>query len=86
MKSNNKKKMPKAGQAGNGTKPHVRRSTVKYKDGLKPCPFCAREPEMQQHEGLNCWFVYCKCGLQSPKDSVSKNGAKVIWNRRRFVG
>ena len=26
MKKNNIQKMPKAGQAGNGTKPHVRRS------------------------------------------------------------
>lgn len=38
MKKNNIQKMPKAGQAGNGTKPHVRRSTVnKYR-----CPRCQR--------------------------------------------
>lgn len=29
MKSNNKKKMPEAGQAGNGTKPPVRRRAVR---------------------------------------------------------
>ena len=28
MKSNNNKKMPKAGQAGNGTKPHVASSSL----------------------------------------------------------
>lgn len=43
MKSNNKKKMPKAGQAGNGTKPHVASSTVK--------PDCSRH--IKEVAGIN---------------------------------
>lgn len=29
--------------------------------------------------------VVCKCGCESPKDSVSKQGAKRIWDRRRLA-
>lgn len=67
-------------------KPVVRRRKItRFKDGLKPCPFCARQPNFYSFSE-KIWTVTCKCGLESPKDSVSKNGAKVIWNRRRWNG
>lgn len=53
-------------------------------DGLLPCPFCARQPEMNKL-AARIWCVMCDCGLEAPKDSVSREGAKRIWNRRRFI-
>jgi len=50
---------------------------------LKPCPFCARQPEIYEFHD-RCHTVICKCGAESPKDSVSKSGAARIWNRRRL--
>ena len=57
------------------------------KEGLKPCPFCARHPktyEFTLSESNSLWTVCCSCGAESPRDSVSKNGARRIWNRRRY--
>lgn len=63
---------------------HVRRSkTTRFKDGLKPCPFCARQPKIYSFSEKT-WTVTCKCGCENPRDSVSENGAKTIWNRRRW--
>ena len=50
--------------------------------GLKPCPFCDRKPVIAKINE-RCFTVTCKCGAESPKDSVSIIGAKRIWNRRR---
>ena len=55
----------------------------RYKDGLKPCPFCARQPKLIEFND-RLWTVLCSCGAESPKESVSKAGAKRIWNRRRW--
>lgn len=51
---------------------------------LKLCPFCARHPELVRFHD-RCYTVSCKCGAESPKDSVSENGAAKIWNRRRLA-
>ena len=56
---------------------------------LKPCPFCARIPEMFEFSvgfknSKNLYSIVCKCGCESPKDSISKNGAARIWNKRRL--
>lgn len=53
------------------------------KNGLKPCPFCARQPITYQFEA-GIWVVVCKCGAESPNDSRSEIGARRIWNRRRL--
>ena len=58
----------------------------KNKDGLKPCPFCARKDVKLQIFHDSVFSVFCKCGLESPKDSFSKVDAKRIWNRRRLNG
>lgn len=50
---------------------------------IKPCPFCAREPEVVRFHDT-CYCVACKCGAEAPGNSVSKNGAIRIWNRRRL--
>jgi ribosomal protein L37AE/L43A len=50
---------------------------------LKACPFCGREDVKMNRIGEKIWCVTCKCGLEAPKDSVSKTGAARIWNRRR---
>ena len=57
---------------------------------LKKCPFCARDPEIIEVEmwpntTRNLFTVVCECGAESPKDSVSKQGAARIWNRRRLA-
>ncbi len=57
---------------------------LKIKNGLFPCPFCARQPSVGNF-GKRIWTVFCKCGAESPRDSTSENGAKRIWNRRRFI-
>jgi len=49
---------------------------------LKLCPFCARKPEITDFD-KRLFVVVCKCGAESPKDSVSEQGAARIWNRRR---
>jgi len=68
----------------NIVKPCVSRSkTTRFKDGLKPCPFCARQPKTYSFTE-KIWTVTCKCGCENPRDSVSENGAKAIWNRRRW--
>ena len=54
------------------------------KNGLLPCPFCKRSPKIYKFPISEKWTVVCGCGAESPKDSVSKNGAKRIWNRRRY--
>lgn len=51
---------------------------------IKPCPFCARIPEIVKWSKTN-YSIACKCGAESPRDSKSKNGAIKIWNRRRYV-
>lgn len=58
----------------------------KVNNGLKPCPFCARQPTTYKfpHDKSNIWTVACKCGAESPRDSKSEDGAKRIWNRRRY--
>ena len=54
------------------------------KNGLKPCPFCARQPETYQFKPSEIWVVTCKCGCESPPhDSKSEQAAKRVWNRRR---
>lgn len=56
---------------------------------LKPCPFCARNPEhhvFSEGTKAESWTVLCKCGAESPRDSKSKSGASRIWNRRRLEG
>lgn len=53
-------------------------------DKLKPCPFCARTTVEIVKFSVRCFSVVCKCGLESPKDSVSKAGIIRIWNRRRL--
>ena len=50
---------------------------------LKKCPFCARQPESVKIRD-RCYTITCKCGAESPKDSVSEAGAARIWNRRRL--
>ena len=61
---------------------------IRFKDGLKPCPFCAKHPqliELNSFGATNKLFtVLCPCGVESPKESVSKEGAKRIWNRRMW--
>jgi len=51
---------------------------------LKPCPFCARDKAETYKFFERCYTVTCPCGAESPRDSVSKNGAARIWNRRRL--
>ena len=54
---------------------------------LKPCPFCGRTDvvmcDMLHSDRRTIYVVSCKCGCEAPKDSVSKQGAARIWNRRR---
>ncbi len=50
---------------------------------IKPCPFCARNPEVYKFND-RCFTVVCRCGAESPNDSVSEKGAIRIWNRRRL--
>lgn len=54
------------------------------KNGLKPCPFCGKEPKTYQFPTNKVWVVTCKCGAESPHDSISEHAAKVVWNRRRY--
>ena len=51
------------------------------KEGMKLCPFCARQPDVTKVGMM--WVVFCKCGCEAPRDSKSENGAKRVWNRRR---
>jgi len=61
------------------------------KDGLKKCPFCAKQPKTykfplnENYQNNFLWTVQCKCGAESPRDSKSEQGAKRIWNRRRLA-
>lgn len=56
---------------------------------LKACPFCGRTNVKPigirafNSTGRWFWTIVCPCGCESPKDSVSKQGATRIWNRRR---
>lgn len=56
---------------------------TRYKDGLKPYPFCGKQPEYYKWSET-LWSVICNCGCESPRESASKNGIKKIWNRRRY--
>ena len=55
--------------------------------GLKPCPFCGNEnPVIVQWNEKQFTVIcgnkrYCSCEMG---DSVSINGVKKIWNRRRY--
>jgi len=49
---------------------------------LKPCPFCGRKVKIYEFRS-DLFDVTCVCGCESPRDSVSKEGIKRIWNRRR---
>jgi len=57
---------------------------TRNKNGLKLCPFCARQPILYNFPNTDIWTVTCECGCESPSDSKSENGAKKIWNRRRL--
>lgn len=59
------------------------REKPKLKDGMKPCPFCARQPKTYKFRD-KVWVVTCGCGCESPRNSVSESGAKRMWNRRRY--
>lgn len=63
----------------------VLKSKNMNKLGLKPCPFCARSPKITSWGGDTLYSINCECGAESPKDSKSIEGAKRIWNRRRFI-
>jgi len=69
-------------QRSNAIKRNVKGSNfTRHKGGMKPCPFCAREPKTYKFSE-KIWTVACKCGCEAPRDSSSENGAKRIWNRR----
>ena len=52
---------------------------------LKPCPFCGCK-EIYIHEfSESIYSAFCNhCGTSAPKDSINPDGAKRIWNRRRY--
>jgi len=51
---------------------------------LKPCPFCGRTNVEIFEWNEKLFSIVCKCGCESPRDSVSKVGIIRIWNRRRI--
>jgi Lar family restriction alleviation protein len=51
---------------------------------LKPCPFCGRTDLEIVKFHDRCYAIVCKCGCESPHDSVSEAGVIRIWNRRRI--
>lgn len=57
------------------------------KNGLKSCPFCARQPEFYYfHRGTKNQIVVveCYCGATNGKNSPSEKSARDKWNRRRL--
>lgn len=60
---------------------------MSMKNGMLPCPFCARQPITYcfPNQKSSQWTVACKCGAESPRDSINELGAKRIWNRRRYI-
>lgn len=59
----------------------------KNKDGLKLCPFCARQPKFyyfQQNTDNEIVTVECDCGATNGKNSHTKLSARQKWNRRRL--
>ena len=61
---------------------------MSMKNGMLPCPFCARQPtsyKFPHNKNSSLWTVTCKCGAESPRDSINESGAKRIWNRRRYI-
>ena len=57
---------------------------IKLIDGLKPCPFCARQPTVHRWSNVNIFTIICECGAESPHDSPSSSAAKKVWNRRIY--
>ena len=45
-------------------------------NGLKKCPFCAKQPNVVSFSN-EIHSIVCKCGAESPKDSSGNN---YIWN------
>lgn len=63
MKKNNIQKMPKAGQAGNGTKPHVSGSAVGYV--IAKCMRCKKKKRYDMDKPLN-HTPMCDTCIMSP--------------------
>lgn len=60
------------------------------KEEIKPCPFCGKEPEVQQDEnffGMTEWWIAC-LNFDCPVDNVTtgsfaiKQKAINAWNKR----
>ena len=49
---------------------------------LKPCPFCGREPKIEECEGWG-YFVICECGIEQSELYKQKCDAVKHWNRRK---
>ena len=49
---------------------------------LKPCPFCGREPKIEECEGWG-YFIICECGIEQSELYKQKCDAVKHWNRRK---
>ena len=54
---------------------------------LRPCPFCGGQAEMCDRDIGDAphWVVCRKCDVAGPRTG-SREGAAMLWNRRRLQG
>lgn len=52
---------------------------------MLPCPFCARTNMEVIRWTKRKYSIVCKCGAESPSDSISISAIVRKWNRRRYI-